>query len=565
MNTQLETALTFAKNNVRVFPLKYNSKGEQILHSWKEEATTDIKQIEKWFIDKDYNIGICTGDGLAVIDVDVKQSLKGKELVEKFADDFPKTYTVRTPSGGFHLYYKVDRPIKNRVRIYDEIDIRGDNGYVVGEGSSIDYKYYVSNNKEIAVANDFVYQFLEATNQMKQVQDTSYEKIDEGQRNDFLFRMGCSMQAKGFDDETICNALNIENQKKCNPPLEEKEIDTIYRSVIKYSKNGLEIPKVPPLFGRFTSKQLLDEKLEKIPAIVENMLTPGVALFGAPQKTGKTFFCLQLADAITTGKDFLNHKVKKGSILYLAFEDHKYSISERLNRMGVEPNEKFILRFYKNGDNFDFQNCLDEEWSKNQDLRVVIVDTFAKIRKNGERDYESEYKEIAQYHSLGLLYDLTIVLVTHLRKEFNPSSPFDAIYGSRGLTAGADCILVMYKRNHISKTRQLTIQGKDIPDDEITLLQTDKCNFEIAESEYDEVLDENLSKVINYIVDKKTYEGSHDQLCSELKLNIRGKGLSLLMRKNIELLKDSNISYEILPRTNRARKMKLQYLGDDPI
>ena len=565
MNTQLETALTFAKNNVRVFPLKYNSKGEQILHSWKEEATTDIKQIEKWFIDKDYNIGICTGDGLAVIDVDVKQSLKGKELVEKFADDFPKTYTVRTPSGGFHLYYKVDRPIKNRVRIYDEIDIRGDNGYVVGEGSSIDYKYYVSNNKEIAVANDFVYQFLEATSQMKQVQAASFEKIDEGQRNDFLFRMGCSMQTKGFDDETICNALNIENQKKCNPPLEEKEIDTIYRSIIKYSKNGLEIPKEPPLFGRFTSKQLLDEKLEKIPAIVENMLTPGVALFGAPQKTGKTFFCLQLADAITTGKDFLNHKVKKGSILYLAFEDHKYSISERLNRMGVEPNEKFILRFYKNGDNFDFQNCLDEEWSKNQDLRVVIVDTFAKIRKNGERDYESEYKEITQYHSLGLLYDLTIVLVTHLRKEFNPSSPFDAIYGSRGLTAGADCILVMYKRNHISKTRQLTIQGKDIPDDEITLLQTDKCNFEIAESEYDEVLDENLSKVINYIVDKKTYEGSHDQLCSELKLNIRGKGLSLLMRKNIELLKDSNISYEILPRTNRARKMKLQYLGDDPI
>lgn len=565
MNTQLETALTFAKNNVRVFPLKYNSKGEQILHSWKEEATIDIKKIEKWFIDKDYNIGICTGDGLAVIDVDVKQSLKGKELIERFADDFPKTYTVRTPSGGFHLYYKVDRPIKNRVRIYDEIDVRGDNGYVVGEGSSIDQKYYVSNNKEIAVANDFVYQFLEATDQMKQVQATFFEKIDEGQRNDFLFRMGCSMQAKGFDDETICNALNIENQKKCNPPLEEKEIDTIYRSVIKYSKNGLEIPKEPPLFGRFTSKQLLDEKLEKIPAIVENMLTPGVALFGAPQKTGKTFFCLQLADAITTGKDFLNHKVKKGSILYLAFEDHKYSISERLNRMCVEPNEKFILRFYKNGDNFDFQNCLDEEWSRNQDLRVVIVDTFAKIRKNGERDYESEYKEITQYHSLGLLYDLTIVLVTHLRKEFNPSSPFDAIYGSRGLTAGADCILVMYKRNHISKTRQLTVQGKDIPDDEITLLQTDKCNFEIAESEYDEVLDENLSKVINYIVDKKTYEGSHDQLCSELKLNIRGKGLSLLMRKNIELLKDSNISYETLPRTNRARKMKLQYLGDDPI
>ncbi len=565
MNTQLETALTFAKINVRVFPLKSNSKGEQVLHSWKEEATTDIEQIKEWFSNTNYNIGICTGDGLAVIDVDVKKSLNGKELIEKYADDFPKTYTVRTPSGGYHLYYKVDRPIKNRVRIYDEIDIRGENGYVVGEGSCYDCKYYVSNNKEIAYANDFVYQFLEATDQMEQVHLSSFEKIDEGQRNDYLFRMGCSMQAKGFEDEAIFASIKIENQKKCNPPLEEKEVDAIYKSVIGYAKNGLDIPNEKPIFGRFTSKQLLDEKLENIPCIVENMLTPGVALLGAPQKTGKTFFCLQLADAITTGKDFFGRKVKQGAVLYLAFEDHKYSVSERLNRMGVEPNEKFILRFYKDGNNFDFRKCLDEEWCKNQDLKVVIVDTFAKIRKNGERDYETEYKEISQYHSLGIVYNLTIILVTHLRKEFNPSSPFDAIYGSRGLTAGADCILVMYKRNHISKTRQLTIQGKDIPDDELTLIQTEKCNFEIAEAEYDEVLDENLSKVINFIVDKKTYEGSHDQLCSELKLNIRGKGLSILMRKNMELLKDSNIAYEILPRTNKARKMKLEYLGDDPI
>ncbi|MBD0857845.1 hypothetical protein CGK76_02415 [Erysipelotrichaceae bacterium 7770_A6] len=161
MNTQLETALTFAKNNVRVFPLKCNSKGEQILHSWKEEATTDIEQIKKWFSETNNNIGICTGDGLTVIDVDVKQSSKGKELIQNNLSNFPNTHIVKTPSGGYHLYYKVDRSIKNRVRIYDEIDIRGENGYVVGEGSSIDGNSYISNNRPIANANEFVYQFLE--------------------------------------------------------------------------------------------------------------------------------------------------------------------------------------------------------------------------------------------------------------------------------------------------------------------------------------------------------------------------------------------------------------------
>ena len=38
MKTQLENALAFANNNVKVFPLSYNSKSEQILSSWKNEV-----------------------------------------------------------------------------------------------------------------------------------------------------------------------------------------------------------------------------------------------------------------------------------------------------------------------------------------------------------------------------------------------------------------------------------------------------------------------------------------------------------------------------------------------
>ena len=49
MKTQLENALAFANNNVKVFPLSYNSKSEQILSSWKNEVTTDVNQIRKWF------------------------------------------------------------------------------------------------------------------------------------------------------------------------------------------------------------------------------------------------------------------------------------------------------------------------------------------------------------------------------------------------------------------------------------------------------------------------------------------------------------------------------------
>ena len=137
MKTQLENALAFANNNVKVFPLSYNSKSEQILSSWKNEATTDVNQIRKWFENTNCNLAIRTGNGLAVIDVDVKNSEEGKKLILEKLKEFPNTFTVQTPSGGYHFYYRVDRLVKCRVRVHEEIDIRGENGYVVGPGSCI--------------------------------------------------------------------------------------------------------------------------------------------------------------------------------------------------------------------------------------------------------------------------------------------------------------------------------------------------------------------------------------------------------------------------------------------
>ena len=40
---------------------------------------------------------------------------------------------------------------------------------------------------------------------------------------------------------------------------------------------------------------------------------------------------------------------------------------------------------------------------------------------------------------------------------------------------------------------------------------------------------------------------------------------SFLLKKNIDLLKDSNIYYEVLPRTSKARQMKMTYLGDEAL
>ena len=66
--------------------------------------------------------------------------------------------------------------------------------------------------------------------------------------------------------------------------------------------------------------------------IVENLLPIGVSVIGAPQKIGKTFFCLQLAISVSTGQSFLNKSVQQGTVLYIALEDPKEKIRKRIKR-----------------------------------------------------------------------------------------------------------------------------------------------------------------------------------------------------------------------------------------
>jgi hypothetical protein len=59
----------------------------------------------------------------------------------------PATYTVTTPSGGQHLYFRQpsDQQLPNSAgRIGWKIDTRGHGGYVVGAGSTIGQRHYTS-------------------------------------------------------------------------------------------------------------------------------------------------------------------------------------------------------------------------------------------------------------------------------------------------------------------------------------------------------------------------------------------------------------------------------------
>lgn len=269
-----ESALDYAKSGLRVFPLQPNSKSSQVLRSWKNEATTDLVTIKKWWnTNPNYNIGIATGEGVLVVDIDVKHEAKGLESIKEYGVGLPDTARVKTPSGGYHLYYYIEGDFKNRVNIYPGIDIRANNGYVVAPPSQIDGRCYEwDNNDPVVQADGFVYGFLSGPVGPKS--DTPLHMEDEiiqGQRNDMLFKLASSLQSKGLADKAILNALWQENKAKCDPPLTKEEVKAIYQSVTdRYDKgtSTYQEPKKtekPPKIILVSGEQL---EVMEIPPII---------------------------------------------------------------------------------------------------------------------------------------------------------------------------------------------------------------------------------------------------------------------------------------------------------
>ena len=64
--------------------------------------------------------------------------------------------------------------------------------------------------------------------------------IPQTLRNETLFKLACSLQAKGLGDDAILQAVRSENQVKCTPPLDDQEVEAIVQGVVsRYTKGGV--------------------------------------------------------------------------------------------------------------------------------------------------------------------------------------------------------------------------------------------------------------------------------------------------------------------------------------
>ena len=137
----LQTALAYAKRDIRVIPIKQGEKRPP-MQGWQNAATSDPTTITQWFEGqfKDCGLGIATGAFrdryLIVIDIDDRPEYRGSDTLadlEQLHGKLPDTVEVITGTGGRHIYFLTDLPIRNEAsgRLGQGIDIRGVGGQVL--------------------------------------------------------------------------------------------------------------------------------------------------------------------------------------------------------------------------------------------------------------------------------------------------------------------------------------------------------------------------------------------------------------------------------------------------
>lgn len=263
-----ECAQKLAEKGFYIFPVRPNSKLPAI-KDFPNIATRSIATIDKWWTENpSYNVGISTSkfrddEALVVIDVDNKGDKKGDDEVfrlELEGKEFPETLEQRTPTGGRHFIYSTPLPLRQGTKVFGttSIDTRSKGGYIVGAGSTLDGRPYVSDGRSVAAAPQWIVNECGKPRVRDPLSPSVVEGVDperakaraikylseeaqysvQGMGGDqSAFHVACQVKDCGVDIKTAFELMSDLWNERCSPPW---SLDELQKKVCNAYAYGLE-------------------------------------------------------------------------------------------------------------------------------------------------------------------------------------------------------------------------------------------------------------------------------------------------------------------------------------
>jgi putative DNA primase/helicase len=242
MSTDLSSAaLDYCRRGWRVFPVAGKVPR---LTAWPAQATTNEATARRWWQTwPTADIGIATGGGLLVLDVDPRHGGDNSIAeLERHHGPLPDTPRSLTGGGGVHLYCAVDQPIGNRTGLAPGIDLRGDGGFVVAPPSrhanGRRYEWDLGSSPDdvpLAQTPTWLVALIHRRSQAQARRPGTPLMICAGERNVELFRLACRWRRDGIGEAALFEMLRTVNEHHVQPPLGPLELRRIATSAGRYA------------------------------------------------------------------------------------------------------------------------------------------------------------------------------------------------------------------------------------------------------------------------------------------------------------------------------------------
>ena len=107
---------------------------------------------------------------------------------------------------------------------------------------------------------------------------------------------------------------------------------------------------------------------------------------------------------------------------------------------------------------------LDDQLKDHSDIKVIIIDTFQKIRSlnGGKNAYAADYEDMGKIKDFADSKDIAVLLIHHNRKMKDDSDVFNMISGTNGIMGAADTIIVLTKEKRTDTQAKMHITGRDV-------------------------------------------------------------------------------------------------------
>ncbi|WP_278588716.1 bifunctional DNA primase/polymerase [Limosilactobacillus pontis] len=272
MNNTLNTALVLAKCGMKVYPLSVGSKVPVPGSHGEHDATNNPDTIKGWFnYNPNFNLAInLKASHLAVIDLDHHGgSTNGVQNYSKYIlnhgktyVDTLRTYTEVTPRSGLHIFYKLNHDFGNKdIQLMPGVELLTGKTVIApsfinefNKGYRAEYQGFQSlSYDKVQPLPEWIADLAKEAQEQTVKPAAVYENYQPGQkrwtgrllddlvhgapkgdRNNYLTQLTGKMFRVGADSDSIYNLLAFANSN-CEPPLPDREINSIFGSILKKS------------------------------------------------------------------------------------------------------------------------------------------------------------------------------------------------------------------------------------------------------------------------------------------------------------------------------------------